>query len=70
MKIHLIQSFCHTLDFYLGLEPCEELHVSGLAQDGLSVSIGCCIDDLPQGKDSVCVNVNLDLDHSAAEAFV
>lgn len=58
----------HLKTLYLGLEPCEELHVSGLAQDGLSVSIGCCVDDLRQGKDSVCVNVNLD--YSAAEAFI
>lgn len=31
---------------YLGLKPCEELHVPGLVQDALSVSIGCCINDL------------------------
>lgn len=57
----------HVMTLYLGLEPCEELHLPGLAQDALSVPIGRCIDDLRR-EDAVCVNVNLA--YGAAKAFI
>lgn len=42
---------------HLGLEPCEELHASGLAQDAGSVSIGCCVNDLRTDRDSASLSV-------------